>query len=401
MFNGCIILAEFDSKGEENMDIKLKYCFNCGAELVIKNSKFCYNCGQDLRIENLDLEAESIDSSVNENSSDSDLYFKESVEYGFPIKSEIFANTTSDGNKINVLNEANQKEDIDFRRYSNELLEKEKESNVFGKKLYLWDDITIFIPIDGLTMDFARLEMVVQNVGLEVKAWSPKVRGLLPYLRKKKNALESELGFELNYWESRWGVAVSIHLVMDMYDEDLWEDAMNWHLFMAKRFEEVFSDIIREYSEKHPFKYDNSLRTRYWRQLDADLNNEIFYPLEIPHPHPHFRLVLDNLPIRKGRIELNAYLNTKPIMVSLYLEKWMGMIGLYKYLHRQRNEIEEELNMKLIWTEKNSRCHIHITYPLSIKDESRWQEAIDWQLETAEKFKRVFDPKIKEFFERK
>ena len=70
----------------------MKYCFNCGAELVIKGSKFCYNCGQDLRIENLDLEDENslLNSTLSSDSGEDPVLKGLNEKFIFPIRSEIW-----------------------------------------------------------------------------------------------------------------------------------------------------------------------------------------------------------------------------------------------------------------------------------------------------------------------
>ena len=397
-----------DSEGDdEDMDIKLKYCFNCGAELVIKGAKFCYNCGQDLRVENLDLkgdiiiESPSDDHSLNEKGDDGyDKIVDKSREYGFPIKPEIKDITTNDLDEVMRISEASDELNVDLSAYWKRVKSLIYENNLFKTSVYNWEHKICWIPIEGVILDLARIEMLVRDGFMYVMIYSPALKGdkaLFHYLKVFRKQIEEELGFALNWLEKVDGdrFSINVYVPININNEDLWEDAVNWHVFMAKRFDEVFSDRIRDFYDTNPFKFDDSLRTNYWEKLTNDLKGTGLVSMEVPHPDPYYRILLDNIPISDSRIEFHVYLNKRVIKVSLIIERHEK--GLYNHLKRQRKIIEDELGFRLNWLSKwNYR--ITVENNLSIKDTNNWQEAIDWQLSTAKKFKDVFDPKIKEFF---
>ncbi|WP_325192902.1 DUF4268 domain-containing protein [Methanobrevibacter ruminantium] len=392
---------------DEDMDIKIRYCFNCGSELVIKGAKFCHNCGQDLRVENLDLnvgltvESSKSDNSINETGDENyDEIVDKSREYGFFIRPEIMDITTNDLDEISKISEDSNELNVDLSSYWEKVKTLIDENNLFNTSVYNWEAKTCWIPIEGVILDLARIEMLVHEGFIHVMIYSPAHNGdkaLFHYLKVFRKQIEEELGFALNWLEKVDGnrFSINVYVPININNEDLWEDAINWHIFMAKRFDDVFSDRIRDYYDNNPFKFDDSLRTNYWEKLTNELNKTNLVSMEVPHPDPYYRILLDNIPISDSRIELHAYYNKRIIKVSLIIERHEK--GLYNYLKRERKIIEGELGFKLNWL---SQWNFRITVEnnISIKDSNNWQDAINWHLSTAKKFKKVFDPKIKEFF---
>lgn len=104
---------------------------------------------------------------------------------------------------------------------------------------------TCWIPIEGVILDLARIEMLVHEGFIHVMIYSPAHNGdkaLFHYLKVFRKQIEEELGFALNWLEKVDGnrFSINVYVPININNEDLWEDAINWHIFMAKRFDEYF-----------------------------------------------------------------------------------------------------------------------------------------------------------------
>lgn len=318
--------------------------------------------------------------------------FMESQKYGLPINSLYCRLTTDqyDGMEYDV--------DIDLYEYWSRLKEKIIRKGLFEGNLYKWDSQICWIPISKIILDLVRIEMVIHNGAVEVKLYSPNKNQskLYDYLFSHKNEIEKELGFKLNYFKKKtWNI--SIYTPIDVTNNDNWDDAMNWHIFMAKRFEEVFSQRIIDYHREIPSIEPNHVRTQYWLEVYKGLSDFNLVNSEIPHPYPWYCILLDDVPYSQCRIELHAYTNKKQIKVSIIIEKTRQ--DLYDYLLENKEIIENEIGFKLVWAKNKGRRYIEIINNMDIRDKNNWADAINWQLKTADKFKEVFNHKIIEFYE--
>ena len=323
---------------------------------------------------------------------DYNLIFNESQKYKLPIKLLYCKLTTGEDmkEKYGV--------DVNLNDYWVKLKEKLNLNNLFEGNLYKWDFQTCWIPISNVILDFARIEMVIHNGFIEVKIFSLNhYPNLYDYLLIHKEEIEKELGFKLNYFKAKnW--RISIYVQIDVNNKDTWEDAINWHIFMAKRFDEVFSHRIRKYCDEIPLIESNNLRTQYWLDVNKKLSNFNLISNEIPHPGARYCILLDNVPFSECHIELHSYTHMNQVKVSIIIER--SRQDLFNYLLENKSVIENELGFELDWLKPKGRRHIRITNNIDINNKSNWLNAIDWQLETANKFKEVFNHRIVEFYER-
>lgn len=321
------------------------------------------------------------------------LIFNESQKYNLPINFLYSKLTTCEDLK------GKYKVNVNLNDYWLKLKKKINQNNLFENNLFKWDFQTSMIPISDVILDLARIEMVIHNGFIEVKLYSPNDYhiNIYDYLLDNKEEIEKELGFELNYFKARYW-RISIYTKIDVTNKNTWEDAINWHIFMAKRFDEVFSHRIREYYDEIPLVESNNFHTQYWREVAKKLFDLGFVGRETPHPGAWYCLLLDDVPLSDCRIELHAYTHRKQIKVSIIIER--NRQDLFNYLLESKADIENELGFELDWVESQGRRHIRKTNKIDINDKSNWSDAIDWQLKIANKFKEVFNHRIIEFYER-
>ena len=335
---------------------------------------------------------EEILKKVSKPAAEDNPIFKESQKYGLPIK-QVYCRLTTDQefeNEYEVY--------INLNEYWSKLKDKANERNLFEGNFYKFNPQIYWIPISKIILDLARIEMVIHNGFIEVKLYSPNHihSDLYDYLLSHEEEIENELGFGLNYSKSKdW--KISVYTQIDVTNNDNWEDAINWHIFMAKRFDEVFSDRIRKYRTGIPLMESNNLRTQYWLKLTKEISKFNLVNVTMPHPYPWYCLILDNVPYSECRIELHAYTHKRQVKVSVIIER--SRQDLFDHLFENRLIIEDEIGFKLEWEKVKGRRYIRSTHKIDIRDKASWPSAIDWQLKTADKFKNVFNHKIFEFYE--
>ena len=200
--------------------VNITHCFNCGIEFEFKNINFCYVCGQDLRA-NKPKEVHN-----------QDIQFK-------------IVSNLREINKYITKNKIKPKRRYEYWKTIKERLDKE---GIFDEALIDFYKPWYMIPIKGVRMDVARFEMLVWDGFIEVKLFVANYRwndpGLYEFLYKFHNIFENQLGFKLNWNDTGNHVHISIYTPIDMNDENLWKNAREWHIFMFKKFKEVFSDKI-------------------------------------------------------------------------------------------------------------------------------------------------------------
>ena len=309
----------------------------------------------------------------------------------FPFSGILLQLTTSDEDKVSNFS---RNQSIECNDYWSKL------KGQFKKQVFKWSDQCYWIPISDFQLDLARIEMLINDGYLEVKLYHPAIKpgkALFDYLFDLKDEIEEELGFEL-LWNKKpkksfWKVAIFVPIDID----DNEDDAISWHLFMAKRFDEVFSDRIRQYFSQHPVKYYKDLKTGYWRNLTNELSKTGLSSNVVPAPNTWYSILLDDVPFSECRIELHAYTNKRQIKTSVIIER--SRKDLYQYLLNDKLAIEDELGFELEWHKNKGRRHIRKTHEIDIREEGKWKEAIEWHLNCAQKLKNIFNPRIIRFYE--
>ena len=379
----------------EDMELKLNYCFNCGAELVIKNSKFCYNCGQDLRVENLDLDDDTVNP-VPSSDLEEDSHLKDLNEkFIFPIKPSIWQNNMWDyGETIQIT--SNVKDIGDVQEYWRNVKEKIIENNLFGGHFIKFNDRIYWMPIDDIPLNLARLELMVFNGFVKVKiyiAWSDRLYRLL---ESKLDFIEKEMGFKVKGENNSRTFQISIYNLIDLNNKELWDDAMKWHISVAKSFYDVFSPLIKEFCLENPDILDfNDLRANYWKELDSRLDKLNLLHMDVHHHWAGYSFILNNFGWDDVRFILNAYKNKYQFRLCLACNR-----NIYNFLIAQKKEIESELGFNLNWTRKSQFSDIYITHRGNVKNTGEWEDALSWHVSNVEKFKKVFIPRINEFYNR-
>ena len=283
------LLQSIFNKLDENDDLN---------ELFINLSPYYKNDVEDLSEEFLKQVSKSVVDDnliVEENQAlklvvDDNLIFNESQKCNLPIKLSFCKLTTGEDKKEKY------KVNINLNDYWSKLKKKINQNNLFECNLYKWDFQTCMIPISNIILDLARIEMVIHNGFIEVKLCSPNDyhTDIYDYLLDHKEEIEKELGFELNYLKSKYW-RISIYTQLDITNRDNWEDAINWHIFMAKRFDEVFSHRIRNYYDEIPLIESNNFRTQYWLEVSKKLSDFDFVGRETPHPGAWYCLLMDDV----------------------------------------------------------------------------------------------------------
>lgn len=393
-YNHCAVIVAEEITGRFMNVISL---FN-GSIPIIALQLSAYKSGEDVSlvftkiIDRNDL-GEKILKHVSNPVAEDNLIFNESQKYNLPIKLEYCKLTTAEDVK--------EKYDvnINLNDYWLKLKKKIYQKNLFENNLYKWDFQTCMIPISRVILDLARIEMVIHNGFIEVKISSPNNyhTDIYDYLLAHKEEIEKELGFELNYFKAKYW-RISIYTQLDVTDKENWENAINWHVFMAKRFDEVFSYRIRKYYDEMPLIESNNFRTQYWLEVAKKLLDSDFVGRETPHPGAWYCILLDDVPLSECRIELHAYTHIKQIKVSVIIER--NRQDLFNYLLENKSVIENEFGSELDWLKSQGRRHIRITNEIDINNKNNWVDAIDWQLKTANEFKEVFNHRIIEFYEK-
>ena len=389
-----------DSEGDdEDMDIKLKYCFNCGAELVIKGAKFCYNCGQDLRVENLDsdgnpsdLIALSDESNKNESTDSLDDSNKEFI---IQISPEILENNRCNGKELQKISQDAPKLG-DLKDYWANIRQIIIENNLFNGNFIKWADNIYWMPINNVPLNLARIEFLVFKGFIETKLYISWDKNLYLFLKNKKDEIERELGSGCEFFE-RGNVKASkiaIYNKINLNDMDCWNDAMSWHIYMGKRFYDIFSNMVENYYSKNHIEY-NHLRGEYWKELDNRLDKKDLISMDIHHKWANYPFIIKNFGWNEVRLVLTAYTNHKKIQVGLACNG-----DIFNYLLLQKKDIEDELGFGLKWKGGKWHSDIFVIHRANIRDKNNWEESINWHLEMVDKFKKVFIPRISEFYNR-
>ena len=139
----------------------------------------------------------------------------------------------------------------------------------------------------------------------------------------------------------------------------------------------------------------DDLRAYYWKELDYRLDKSNLLNMEVHHPWVGYSFILNNFGWSDVRFILNAYKNKYQFRICLACNK-----DIYDFLIAQKSEIEDELGFNLNWKRKKWFSDIYITHRGNVKNKNDWEDALNWQASNVEKFKKVFIPKINEFYNR-
>jgi hypothetical protein len=117
--------------------------------------------------------------------------------------------------------------------------------------------------------------------------------------------------------------------------------------------------------------------------------------MDVHHHWAGYSFIMNDFSWDDVRLILNAYKNKYQFRVCLACNK-----DIYNFLHRQKREIEEELGFSLNWVKGKRFFDIFITHRGKVKNKDEWEDALNWQASNVEKFKKVFIPRINEFYNR-
>lgn len=157
---------------------------------------------------------------------------------------------------------------------------------------------------------------------------------------------------------------------------------------------EVKSETDEVYKE-YKLSSAKILQEEYWDMLkqEVDKNYTDQFNSTKPHGKPFYNLSLKKIP--DAKIDLIFNVQDSLIRDGIYIPKNKK---LFNHLYKNKEQIESEIGFKLIWyneAEKSSK--IYIEKHVDVHNKNNWDEYIDWHLENACKFKRVFSERIKNF----
>ncbi len=101
----------------------------------------------------------------------------------------------------------------------------------------------------GSSLAHISLDVNTRTSEIKTQIWISDSKPLFDYLHESKDAIESEMGVELT-WERLNGKKASyIQIIrpMNILDESNWNESSKWHLNMASKFYDAFSDRIKKF----------------------------------------------------------------------------------------------------------------------------------------------------------
>lgn len=127
-------------------------------------------------------------------------------------------------------------------QYWKKLNEKIKNYSNFSPKKP--DSNAYYLPLGS---NLAHISMKVNSVKMiqECKIVIFDDKELFDNLNNSKDEIEDKLGFELN-WDKKFGKEshITIQRDFDIRNHDEWDNAIAWHLIMAFKFYDIFSDRL-------------------------------------------------------------------------------------------------------------------------------------------------------------
>ena len=313
----------------------------------------------------------------------------------FSLTPNIWQNNIRSYNEANLITE-NVNDICDVREYWKNVKCKIIENNLFDGHFIKFNDRIYWMPIDDIPLNLARIEMLIHNGFIEVKIFISWCDALYHSLKNRLESIEKDLGFKLSWDSSSHPKNISIFNLIDMNRKDLWDDAIKWHVSIAKRIYDVFSPLMKDFCLVNPNVLDfDDLRAYYWKELDYRLDKSNLLNMDVHHPWVGYSFILNNFGWSDVRFILNAYKNRYQFRICLACNK-----DIYDFIIAQKSEIEDELGFNLIWKRKKGFSDIYIIHRGNVKNKNEWEDALIWQVSNVEKFKKVFIPKINEFYNR-
>lgn len=185
-------------------------------------------------------------------------------------------------------------------------------------------------------------------------------------------------------------------------EEEIIKRAEKLHEISEKiwSYPNVEQEAIQEYKKKHEIELGKknkkpvgNLYIEYWTLLTQYIKE---HSINLPIKEPR-RIRYYDMPISKGaHISLQLNSIKKHIATTIYINSDKE---LYDNLHDQKEEIEDKLGYKPDWINSSNKKNRQIKLYNNINplDKDEWENAIQWHLQTAEKFKEVFEDRIKQF----
>ena len=138
------------------------------------------------------------------------------------------------------------------------------------------------------------------------------------------------------------------------------------------------------------------LQLEYWKSF-ADFLDERETDLRINNARPSTWISFGRL---RSRAVFHGYIyvKKKTICVELYLSNSPERLGIFNLLHEDKEEIEREIECALTWTKSSNYATSYIFLQREVEDPNdreKWNEQHTWMMENLEKFKRVFEKRIR------
>ena len=136
------------------------------------------------------------------------------------------------------------------------------------------------------------------------------------------------------------------------------------------------------------------LQYNYWTKLSEEIDNN--YPLfnsRKARPQHWYTLAIGS---SLAHISLTINTQNKEIKSQIWID---DNKDLFDHLSISKEEIESEIGLELNWQRLDDKksSYINITKVININREDNWDEAIQWQLDMAEKLYNAFSDRIKKF----
>ncbi|MBR6993921.1 MAG: DUF4268 domain-containing protein [Methanobrevibacter sp.] len=147
-------------------------------------------------------------------------------------------------------------------------------------------------------------------------------------------------------------------------------------------------------SPDNKFSATQMLQYNYWERLSEEIDEN--YPNLKSHksyPQNYYNLYLE-----KNIAHISLLVNT--VKKHLTTQLWISdSKDFFDFLFEQKDEIENEMGLKLEWERLDNKkaSHIDVFQKFDIKKNDDWDVAIKWHLDMASKFQDVFNDKLMEF----
>lgn len=169
------------------------------------------------------------------------------------------------------------------------------------------------------------------------------------------------------------------------------------------KYPDLSPEVIEKYKNKSEeptlddFHQDEPTNNnkRYWTDCKNKIDNyyhDIFTSTK-PSLRSDYRLYVG---WQKARIQLNVNSYTNEVKSQIYIT---DNKELFNYLYDQKEEIEAECNLDLIWEslDEQTSSTISVINIFDLDDDWAWDDSIEWQLEIAEKLYNTFSDRIRAF----